>query len=280
MRNVFGRLKNHIEILLKIGKEKRIVKWSQNENTSENIGDVLCSTLFEKTFEKEAINIKDVINVGFPKVYTFGGSVLDNSKVRNLNVIGSGFKRENSLMPVKPKKVISCRGPLTRKKLLDLGVDAPQIYGDPAILCPLFFDPIEVEKKCKMGLIPHYIDQELPVVKELCKNKDIKFIDIFSDFEDFVKQIKASEFTVSSSLHGVIISHAYGIPSVWVDLSKNIAGGHFKFHDYYASVSINNIMAIEDLGQPNFEELKKKATLPDLKILRENLISHLKNNVV
>lgn len=39
----------------------------------------------------------------------------------------------------------SVRGPVTRNILMDLGYDVPSVYGDPAILLPLFYNPI-VEK--------------------------------------------------------------------------------------------------------------------------------------
>ena len=45
----------------------------------------------------------------------------------------------------------------------------------------------------------------------------------------------ACAYIVSSSLHGICVAEAYGIPAVWVRLADNIVGGEFKFRDYYAS---------------------------------------------
>jgi pyruvyltransferase len=40
----------------------------------------------------------------------------------------------------------------------------------------------------------------------------------------------------SSSLHGLILADAYGIPNVWMCLNKDTGGGEFKFKDYYEGV--------------------------------------------
>jgi FkbM family methyltransferase len=57
----------------------------------------------------------------------------------------------------KPKKIYSVRGPLTRDILLKRGWDVPEVYGDPAILFPRVYNPT-IEKKYKIGLIPHCVD--------------------------------------------------------------------------------------------------------------------------
>ena len=41
------------------------------------------------------------------------------------------------------------------------------------------------------------------------------------------------EAIVSSSLHGLVIAESFGIRSTWMKLSENLAGGEFKFHDYF-----------------------------------------------
>ncbi|MDX1760857.1 MAG: polysaccharide pyruvyl transferase family protein [Christiangramia sp.] len=270
---MIGRIINHAGVLA--DRNKRILKWSSGEFTSNNIGDLLNVYLFEKVFRKEVVSYRDVLNLGVPPVYSFIGSVLDNSAVKNLTVIGSGFKRESSKMPVKPKKVISCRGPLTREKLLQLGLEVPEVYGDPAILLPEFYNP-QVEKKVKMGLIPHYVDKDLEIVSKWGNKEDVKLIDVFSGMETFISDIKSCEFTVSSSLHGVILSHAYGIPSAWSPLSDNLAGGGFKFNDYYQSVdAVCEQIHLQRFQSPT--EVEQYVSLPELDRTTKKLLKILES---
>ena len=267
------RLKNHVEVMT--NKNKCVVKWSRGKYTSNNIGDALNEYLFEKVFQKEVVSYRDVLNLGVPPVYSFVGSVLDNSAVKNLTVMGSGFKRESSKMVVKPKRVISCRGPLTRGKMIQMGVEVPEVYGDPAILLPEFYNP-EVDKKYKMGLIPHYVDKDLEIVKKWSGTNDVLNIDVFSRMETFVSDLKSCEFTISSSLHGVILSHAYGIPSAWAPLSDKLAGGGFKFHDYYQSVNATcTPVHLQNLKLPT--EVERQTSLPQTGAMAKELLKILKD---
>lgn len=258
------------QIKMLSSNEKCLVKWSENNVTSKNIGDALNPFLFENIFNKKTTNIRDSLNTGIIPVYSFIGSVLDNSGVKNLHVLGSGFRNEKSPMPVKPKKVYACRGPLTRKKLNGLGVEVPEVYGDPAILLPNYFD-VEETKKNKMGIIPHYVDKDSEIVERYKSDENVKFIDVFSDMDQFVSDIKSCEFTISSSLHGVIISQAYGIPSVWVKFSNEIGGGNFKFNDYFNSLGMQVPPIILTSKFASIEDLKNEAIMPDLSKLKAGL---------
>lgn len=257
-------------------QEKVIVKWSRGKYTSKNVGDAANEFLFEKIFKKKLVNYKETLNLGVPPVYSFIGSVLDNSAVRNLTVLGSGFKREGSPLPVLPKNVIACRGPLTRKKLLESGMtEVPEVYGDPAILLPKYINP-DSGKKYRMGVIPHYTDKANQQVEALKNIKDVKIIDIFSGLDGFIREIKACDFTISSSLHGIIISHAFGVPSGWLKLSDNLAGGGFKFLDYSFSAGYE-IEPIYPDKELNINSLEAKVVLPELDVLSEKLFGNLKN---
>lgn len=63
--------------------------------------------------------------------------------------------------------------------------------------------------------------------------------------EDFLRsvvdQITSCERIVSTSLHGVIVANAYGIPARWAvvsDASEAISGDGTKFEDYFRSVGL------------------------------------------
>lgn len=71
-----------------------------------------------------------------------------------------------------------------------------------------------------MGIIPHYVDYKLPYVEEFRKeHPEILFIDLqnYKKWHDIIDQILSCEKIISSSLHGLILSDAYGIPNIRVN---------------------------------------------------------------
>ncbi|MFD1079906.1 polysaccharide pyruvyl transferase family protein, partial [Longispora fulva] len=68
------------------------------------------------------------------------------------------------------------------------------------------------------------------------------------DVEATTKEILECEKVLSTSLHGLIVAHAYGIPAVWVKMSDKIFGNDIKYADYLESVGLNNYEAefVED----------------------------------
>lgn len=54
---------------------------------------------------------------------------------------GAGVIDDAKELPAHPKKVLAVRGPLSRKYLLDRGIECPAVYGDPALLVPKVYHP-------------------------------------------------------------------------------------------------------------------------------------------
>ena len=155
------------------------------------------------------------------------------------------------------------RGPLTHDIVQKLGHKCPEIYGDPAILMPLIYKP-DVPPKHEYGIIPQFVTEA-----EIHKRYPDDFIISMNtnDYKKVISEILTCRKVVSSSLHGVILAEAYGVPTVWYrGLMKEI---DFKYLDYYASTGRYNI-------QPATSVEEALATgplpLPDLSKLYEGLL--------
>jgi len=170
----------------------------------------------------------------FKEYYTIAGSNLGNTN-ENVIVWGSGIKFREQFIK-KPKKVLAVRGPITRQRLLELDIACPEIYGDPALLLPEIYKS-KVIKEYELGIIPHFVDFK-EVKKNLSKISDILIINVLKPIEEVIDNICKCRRTISSSLHGLIVSHAYNIPSLWVEFSKSLSGDNCKFIDYFLSVDI------------------------------------------
>lgn len=121
------------------------------------------------------------------------------------------------------------RGPLTHEFLfLNFGIDAPQVYGDPALLFPHLFPEFKKAVKPKHDhlIIIHYLDAHF------FANSPRKNIVYATDpWDKIITAILNSKFVISSSLHGVVLAEAYGIPARILRLTDEEP--LFKFYDYY-----------------------------------------------
>lgn len=221
-------------------KQIRLFWWNEKiiqGKTRENYGDVLGRYLAEKISGKKVFFAwpnKFSIYDFFTPIYVTVGSILANINHKCI-VWGSGIIDRKIL--VKNALFLAVRGPQTRKYLMDLGYNVPKVYGDPGLLLPRYFNPT-VSKKFKIGIIPHYTDFE--TVSKWFKNRtDIHLIDMMTnDVEAKTVEILECEKIISSSLHGIIVGHAYGIPAVWQKFSDNVFGDDVKYQDYMESVNI------------------------------------------
>lgn len=169
------------------------------------------------------------------------GSMLHDCNSQTI-VWGSGFLSNDDKFKLKekPKKVLAVRGKLSRQFLLEQGVECPAVYGDPALLLPLFYKP-QKKKRYKLGVVAHIYDESNPLVQGLKGNNDVIIISLqsYDNWLHVIDKISECELILSSSLHGIIVSDAYGIPNAWVEFSDKVIGNGFKFRDYFSSVSKN-----------------------------------------
>tara|TARA_Y100000389_G_scaffold56665_1_gene52606 strand:- start:648 stop:1463 length:816 start_codon:yes stop_codon:yes gene_type:complete len=223
-------------------KHSNLVWWGgyEEDQTPDNWGDILNTKLYS-LISGVPINKINRIWLGdetsTPRYYCIGSN-LNHIYSDNAEVWGGGFEIGNYGVKVLPKKIHAVRGPLTRKSFLDLGAECPEIYGDPALLYPIFYKP-NVKKEYKYGIIPHFSHQEHPWLNKFKDDPQVNIIDVRDrTINKFVDEVNKCEIILSSSLHGIICADSYSIPSYFIDLSPGEDEGvnYFKLNDYYMSV--------------------------------------------
>jgi hypothetical protein len=192
------------------------------------------SNFFIKLTNKIFSKNKEII-VYHKRTFLSIGSIIGRSNI-NTDVWGSGIIIRNE--EIKGGRFHSVRGYKTIERLKELGLTAPSVVGDPALLLPLIYKP-NIEKKYHLGIIPHYIDYDL--IKKNITYPGILIINLTnSNVKTVINQILSCNIIISSSLHGIIVSQAYNIPALWYKFSDNLAGDDVKFEDYFSSVGIKN----------------------------------------
>lgn len=121
--------------------------------------------------------------------------------------------------------VRAVRGPLTRDWLLSRGVSCPAVFGDPALLIPQLF-PTRFRRSVtpgRIGIVPNLND--LPLVD------DSRVIDPTKRWDAVIDAILSCELVIASSLHGLIVADAFGVPCAQVRFGP--AEHDFKYEDYH-----------------------------------------------
>ena len=132
-------------------------------------------------------------------------------------------------------RVCAVRGPLTRERFTAAGLDCPAVYGDPALVLPRLYTPAVTEQDA-IGLVLHFSDR--PRLEGLLQAPEpFKLIDIQDPIEKVIDQIASCALVASSSLHGLIVAHAYGRPATWIEFRPLPSGDGSKFRDYLQSIA-------------------------------------------
>ncbi|RHA73907.1 polysaccharide pyruvyl transferase family protein [Phocaeicola coprophilus] len=193
------------------------------------------------------------------------GSIMALGNKKSI-VWGSGFMNWNESF--RGGKVLAIRGKLTNDKLIAMGFRHCNAFGDPALLLPLIVSPTE-NKVRDVVIIPHWKEVESFKKKY---GEHYKVLDIrTADIENFISELTSCRYVLSTSLHGIILSHAYGIPALWIKKGYIDTDG-FKFHDYFSSVDIPFYDGIE-----NFDSYLKEDTWKSLFTEYEKYILPYKN---
>jgi len=197
---------------------------------NDNLGDKLTPWLIKKITGQLPIHLDPKENNG-PKLLGVG-SVLNWIRSQETIVWGSGIADEHDIINFADFRLV--RGPICSDKIKEkFNKIIP--YGDPGLIVPKFI-PNRESQIGKIGILPHYIDQNI-AWKKLLNKDNIIFINILSTVEEVCDDICKCKFVFCSSLHGLILCDAFGISNILIKLSDNILGDGTKYRDYFMSVN-------------------------------------------
>lgn len=229
--------------------------WSEKKN----LGDAISPILVKYAAEQKNIDIDKQVNQT-RHLYAVG-SIL-TAGCQDCTVWGSGLLNTRILNRLKNRKldIRAVRGPLTRMILMDYGFAVPEVYGDPAILMPLIYNP-DVEKKYKVGVITHM--NELKVEDDRFHTINI----LTDDYETFIRELKQSELIISSSLHGIILAENYGVPAILLKPKMDM----LKYYDFYFGTNRFAFPIAQTLEEAL---MLQPAEIPDYTAMRDKLLQN------
>ncbi len=222
----------------------------------KNVGDNISPVLVKYAAEYNNIDINKTVS---KTKHLFAVGSIITAGAQDCTVWGSGLLNTSILNRLNKREIDfrAVRGPVTRAILMDRGFDVPEVYGDPALLTPKFYNP-HIEKKYEISLITNMNE-----TKNTLPEKVHQINILTDDYKQFVQEIKASKLVISSSLHGIIFAEAYGVPAVLLKPKTDM----LKYFDYYYSTNrmsfpiadtIEQAMDIKPLDIPDLSEIQEK----------------------
>lgn len=216
----------------RLSPERRPQLWWMESPYPGNFGDILNPYLVEKLTglpPRHCPKGEGVLAIGSTIRFAREGT----------QVWGAGTPRMTDRLNPKAR-YLAVRGPLTARLVEQCGGTAPRVFGDPAALLPRLYQPERAAPRHRLGVVLHHAH-----LGRLHFDDEVKVIGVlragYAGIEAFIDELLQCERILSSSLHGLIVSHAYGIPAQWLDVQaapQAVPGDGTKFHDYLLSVGL------------------------------------------
>lgn len=215
-----------------IERSQRPRLWWPKTPYPGNFGHILSPWIVEKVSGKPPLFAhpsRSILGIGSIARFAKSSSV----------IWGAGTIRETDILNPEAK-YRAVRGPLTQATALRSGADCPPIFGDPGMLLPMYYQPSRRVKHYKLGIVRSTTSKV-----SIEHSDDVLLISLSGAGEDKIKrtidQICSCEMIISTSLYGLIVAHAYGIPAQLAFDSHTPAlndGDGTKFRDFFLSARI------------------------------------------
>lgn len=258
----------HVHDVLKTGWE-----YYDNGNYPYNLGDVLAWPIVDFMLAKRGIDINKRIGrkahlftVGSGGLRSFQDATMWGTGVMYYDFKDKWFEKYWNAKH-RHLDIRAVRGPLSREIMMKLGHKCPDVYGDPGILMPLIYQP-DYQRINGGG-------QEFAIIPQYTSENEVRkyFTDDMiismntNDYKSVIDKIVSCKRVYSSSLHGIILAEAYGVPAVFFRGISAVID--FKYKDYYASTGRWDVPMANNLAEAFSFEAPE---IPDLTKMQQRLM--------
>ncbi len=226
------------------GTSLALYHWSPPpQHAYANFGDEISPLLVKRMLDRNGNNDVSVMlpEPGRAKLLAIG-SILQLA--RNGDVVwGAGVNAKTWVRNLETNKLIDVRlvrGPLTKAAILQHGITCPDRFGDPVLAFPMLFQQ-EIDAaaevagerfpNAKVLYIPNLNDERFADQRQVQNDPRVSYLSPGEDPFVIAHLISRAEVVISSSLHGLVLADAFGVPSrpvlSWFEPL-------FKYLDYYA----------------------------------------------
>jgi hypothetical protein len=227
-----------------------------------NVGDLINPTLVAAVAGTQTIRSTRGVHL------LAAGSILASAKPESVvwgtGAMGSDFGVGASVAA----NIVAVRGERSLTELRKNGVLAkPSALGDPGYLAPALFGLKRAARpRFALGIVPHYTDRAIWHVRRIAYDSEVRLLNVHDDPLHFLNEMSECAAIASSSLHGLIFAEALAIPNVWITIGDQIAGGRFKFEDWFTTTARPQVDPVQVGAGTTCRQLVDRAELRDSKI--------------
>ncbi|GAA2986484.1 polysaccharide pyruvyl transferase family protein [Microbacterium terrae] len=186
----------------------------------DNFGDLLGPLIVERIRQSRTLGDRGARDRRLLAV----GSIMHLARDGDV-VWGTGVNGKMQRTTYPRLDVRAVRGPASAAALRAAGIHVPDVYGDPALLLPRLWSDSELgisRGTAGTVLVPNLHDRAHFPPDALNPRSDVLAC---------IRRIASADRVVASSLHGIVVAEAYGVPAVLVASASEPT---FKYEDYYS----------------------------------------------
>lgn len=220
--------------------------WNTRPNFGDQLAPLILNRFADVQCEWDTVSRAKVVSVG---------SVLEHvPPLWDGYIVGTGKLYEESRVHLygSGTNVLALRGPLTKRFY-----HGDCAIGDPGLLADELL-PAQ-DRIYDLGIVPHWSDDKLATDRRFQSDDwSSVIIDTTADPMAVIRCIGQCKKIVSSSLHGLIVADAFGIPRRFEYTPRfDHEGGVFKFRDYHQSIGLNFRIGETQKANPHHVESRK-----------------------